>query len=82
MLDSHFGIVTEAYLIAAKSHWHGKSAELQEYEAISNDASRPAVERERSDRIVKIVSNMSFKNSNPSLSYVINKLELAAQFKE
>lgn len=82
MLDSHFGIVTEAYLIAAKSHWHGKSAELQEYEAILSDTSRPATERERADRIIKIVSNMSFRQTHPSLSYVVNKLELAAQFKQ
>lgn len=81
MLDSHFGAVTEAYLIAAKPHRHDKSAELQEYEAISNDASRQAVERERADKIVKIVSDMSFRDKNPSLSYVVNKLELAAQFK-
>lgn len=82
MLDSHFGAVTEAYLIAARSHWRDKSSEVQEYEAISNDASRPAVERERAGMIVKIVSDMSFRNSNPSLSYVVNKLELAAQFKQ
>ncbi len=81
MLDSHFGTVTEANLIAVKSHFHDRSAELQEYEAISKDASRPAPERERADKIVKIVSDMSFRDKNPSLSYLVNKLELAAQFK-
>jgi hypothetical protein len=74
--------MTEAYLIAAKSYWLGKSAELQEYEVILSDASRSSAERERADKIVKIVSEMSFKNNNSSLSYVVNKLELAAQFKQ
>ena len=41
-----------------------------------------AVARDRADKIVKIVSEMSFKNNNSSLSYVVNKLELAAQFKQ
>ncbi len=82
MLDSHFGAVTEAFLIAAKLHWHDKPAELQEYEAISMDTSRPTVERERAGKIVKIVSHMSFQSKNPSLPYVVNKLELAAQFKQ
>lgn len=82
LLDSHFGTVIEAYLIAAKSYWHGKSAELQDHEAILNDASQPAPRRERADKIIKIVSSMSFGNKNPSLSHVVNKLELAAQFKE
>lgn len=81
MFDSHFGVVIEAYLIAARSHSHDGSTELQEYEAISKDNSRPTVERERADKIVKIVSDMFFQDRNPSLSYVVNKLELAAQFK-
>lgn len=82
MLASHFGMVMEAYLIAAKSDWHGKSAALQEYEATLSDTSQPASQRERADKIIEIVNSMSFENKNPSLSYVVNKLELAAQFKE
>lgn len=82
MLDSHFGVVTEAYLISAKSHRHDQSEELQDYEAISNDGSRAESERVRANKIVQIVRGMSARERSPSLSYVVNKLELAAQFKQ
>lgn len=81
MLNSHFGAVTEAHLIAAKSDPYNKSEELEEYKRISADGSRTEAERERADRIVRIVTEMSIHERNPSLSYLVNKLELAAQFK-
>jgi hypothetical protein len=82
LLDTHFGAVTEAYLIAAKLQWRGNSEELQEYVKIKDDGSRSEQERERADKIVNIVSHISSRDEQPSLSYVVNKLEIAAQFKE
>jgi hypothetical protein len=68
-------------LIAAKSHWHDKTDEFHEYEKIANDGSRPDSEKERANKIVRIVSDMAMRDRNPPLLYIVNKLELAAQFK-
>lgn len=81
MLNSHFGAVTEAYLIAAKSDRYDSPEALQEYEAILKDESISDTERERAGKIVKIVNDMFVRDSSPSLNNVVNKLELAAQFK-
>lgn len=80
MLESHFGVVTEAYLIAAKSHWNNKSDELYEYEAMAIESSRAEAERKRAKKIIKILNDISLRGSNRSLSCLVNKLELAAQF--
>lgn len=78
-LDTHGGVVTEAYLIAAKSRRHEKSEEFQEYVKIKDDNSRSIDEKQRAEKIVNIIEGFSsYDRAVPSLSYVVNKLELAA----
>lgn len=81
-LDTHFGTVTESYLIAAKAGWRGECAEVEKYKILAADESLNDEQRERADKIVKIVTDMQYRDRNPSLAYVVNNLELAAQFKQ
>jgi hypothetical protein len=80
-LKSRIGAVVEAYLIGAKCQRHEKSSEIESYEKLSTDMSVSQDDRERANHIVKFVSESSFRNRMPPLEYVVNKIELAAQFK-
>jgi hypothetical protein len=81
-LKSRIGAVVEAYLIGAKYQRHDKSAEIESYKKLSEDQSASQSDRERASLIVKIVTEHSFNDTMPSLEYVVNKIELAAQFKD
>ncbi len=81
-LDTHFGIVTESFLIAAKAGWQGECAEVDKYKAIAEDESFSTMQRERANKIVQIVTGNQFSNNLPRLAYIVSKLELAAQFEQ
>jgi hypothetical protein len=81
MLDSPSGIVIEAYLVAAKSSWQDQTDRLRDYKMAASDTALSAEARQRAGKIMSIVRQLSFVQRGPSLAYVVNKLELAAQFK-
>lgn len=82
MLDSHFIMVTAGYLIAAKADKSEKlKDELQEFIAITQDESHGAHKQERAQYLIDTVNSIRKDRQSPSLAYVVNKLELAAQFK-
>lgn len=80
MLETHFGAVIEAYLVAAKSSRFDESGGAHEYKKLSEDETRSEDERKRADKIVRLLSHMSMRDRAPPLSYVVSKLELASQF--
>ncbi len=83
MLTEHVGIVLEAHLIAAKSGRRGEKAlEYERYVARISDQTIGAEERQRADKMVKILNHMSGSDSSPSLQHVVSKIELATQFKQ
>lgn len=79
-LESHSGTVAECYLIAAKKNRRNEMPELQKYQDIINDGGVPEEMKERPNRIFRIIQEMNLRDNTPSLSYVVNKIELAAQF--
>lgn len=79
-LSSRFGIVMEAYLIEAKADHRGESPEMQHYHEILKNPSASIEDKDRAEQIIKIINAMSFGDKSPSLSYIVNKIELAAQF--
>jgi hypothetical protein len=81
MLASPVGTVIEAYLVAAKFSWQDQTDRLQHYKMIAHDGTSSEEARERAGKIISFVRELSFVQRSPSLSYVVNKLELAAQFK-
>ncbi|MCI5165681.1 MAG: hypothetical protein D3903_06185 [Candidatus Electrothrix sp. GM3_4] len=79
-LGSHTGIIVEAYLISGKTY-HDESKEFLEYQAAVKDSKLEQKERIRSEKVVKIVKEISWKGRAVSVSNLVEKLELAAQFK-
>jgi hypothetical protein len=76
MLQTDAGITIEAYLIKCKIHLR-VSKELEEYKAAKQNNDLEQSERERAERLLDFIK---FIKTDP-LSHVVNKLELAAQFK-
>ncbi|WP_417911829.1 KAP family P-loop NTPase fold protein [Candidatus Electronema sp. TJ] len=81
MLASPAGTLIEAYLIAAKFSWQDQTDPLREYKLAAQDRESSEETRQRAARIISIVRQLSFVRRSPSLSYIVNKLELAARFK-
>jgi hypothetical protein len=81
-LKSRIGAVVEAYLIGAKYQSNRVSKEIDSYKQVAADESASQEDRERANHIIKLISDHSFYDSMPSTEYVVNKIELAAQFKE
>ena len=79
-LYTHPGKLIESYLIAAKSGWRNETPDLKYYTELLSDKSAGEKERERADIIIKIVSEISMHDKIPQFDYLINKIELAAQF--
>jgi len=79
-LDSHSGKVVEAFLIAAKSKTdefmdvNNKLKTIIENDTISDKR------RDRAKNLIGILNDRS--NKFPSLQFIVNRIELAAQFKE
>ncbi|WPD20852.1 MAG: P-loop NTPase fold protein [Candidatus Electrothrix scaldis] len=76
MLLSDVGINIEAYLIMFKSILQ-RSEELEAYKAVYKNEELEDAQRERAERLLHFVTYIR----NYSLSDVVKKLELAAQFK-
>jgi hypothetical protein len=81
-LNDRMGITIEAYLVGARPRSHDETPEIESYKSISKDESKTKEERQRADQVIKIVTDASFYDKMPSLAYVTNKIELAAQFKD
>lgn len=81
-IKSRTGTIIEAYLIGVKYHRHEKATEIESYEKLSTNESVSPEDRERARTIVKFVSESSLHDRMPPLEYVVNKIELAAQFKD
>lgn len=79
-LKSHSGTVAECYIISAKRNRRDEMPELQKYRHIIDDANVPDEQKERPNRIFAMINEMDVRDKTPSLSYVVNKIELAAQF--
>ena len=54
--------------------------ELQRYRDIIDDTEISDDKKERPNRIMEIINEMDVRDKAPSLNYVVNKIELAAQF--
>jgi hypothetical protein len=80
-LSSHLGTVAEVYLIMVKSTSSENNPEIRRYDEIRKNPSAAQAEKERAELIMKLISELSLRNEMPSLSYIVNKIELAAQFK-
>ena len=81
MLEKHFGAVTEAYLLAAKSsRFGGENEEFATYKEAATNEALSEEERRRASRIVEIASQMILRDRIPNLNYLVDKLELAARF--
>ena len=80
-LNSRIGITIEANLVGARPRSHNEPPEIEHYNKVSKDASKTDEERQRADQVIKIVTDASFYDKMPSLAYVVNKIELAAQFR-
>ncbi len=80
-LNSRIGSVIEAYLIGARYRDYEESPEIKHYREISKSPTTNKEDKERADLIIRVTSERSFHDKMPSLAYVVNKIELAAQFK-
>lgn len=80
-LNERIGMTIEAYLIGAKYQGREKSSEMDYYRKVSEDQAATKENRERASWILKVVGDHSMNDTMPSLEYVVNKIELAAQFK-
>ena len=80
-LEGKFGILSEAYLLAAKGDGFGSSYyELNDVRSDSkNENIQPNI-RDRASRIVTIVDQMITRDKKPPLDYVVSRLELASGF--
>jgi fructose-1,6-bisphosphatase len=79
LLNEHFGIVIEAYLVLAKCSYHEDPAEVRECIAIIEDSDSSTETIERASKLLKIVKEIQIRH-RPQLQYVVSKLELASQF--
>jgi hypothetical protein len=80
-LNGRIGMTIEAYLIGAKHRTSEKSSEMDHYRKVSEDQAATKENRERASWILKIVGEHSMHDTMPSLNPVVNRIELAAQFK-
>lgn len=79
LLNEHFGIIIEAFLILAKSSYYEDPVEMKEYLAIAGDSGSSTEARERASKLLAIIKEIQILN-RPQLQYVVSRLELAAQF--
>lgn len=79
-LEKHIGSLIESYLIAAKQNSGEDVPELKKYREMAGNKDIEEKEKERADKIVKIVDSMW--QQRPSLKYAVSKIELAAQFNQ
>lgn len=79
-LKSHVGTVTESYLIASNRNGRDNMPEYQNYRDIVNNQEIDEDQKEIPRKILSIIDELEMRNMMPQLSYVINKIELAAQF--
>lgn len=79
-LHSHHGAVAETYLLLSKGRRHEDGPELLAYHEIAKDETKPQELRDRAAKITEIARGLTFRDRRPPLNYVVNKLELAAQF--
>jgi hypothetical protein len=79
LLNQHFGIVIEAFLILAKSSYHEDPTEMREYIATVEDSDSSTEVIERATKLLSIIKGIQVQN-RPQLQYVVSKLELASQF--
>jgi hypothetical protein len=81
LLNERYGIVIEAYLIASKAWRHDTTPDLEHYKKILENPSENEPKKERANQLLDIIKDMRIRDAYPSLEYVVNKIELAAQFK-
>ena len=79
-LESNLGGLMECYLIAVKQNGHDKILEQQKYQGMINDVETPDEMKKRAGHILAIINDYNFQDKVPLLSYIVNKIELAAQF--
>ncbi len=82
LLYSHPGKLIEAYLIAAKPGIRGEMPDREYYAKVLSDQNADVKEKERADVIIKIIDEIRMKDRIPQFDYLINKVELAAQFNQ
>ncbi len=81
-LYSHPGKLIEAYLISAKSGSRGGMPDPEYYEKVPSDQSAELKEKERAGAINKMITEIMIRDKIPRFDYLINKIELAAQFNQ
>ena len=79
-LNEHVGIMAEAYLIVAKMGDEQRAPEVDYYQKLVKDESVAAEDKARASKLLRIIKDIFDRERKPPLSYVVDKLEMAAQF--
>jgi KAP family P-loop domain len=81
-LKSRHGIITEAYLIITKTdRYTGSYSELDHYKAEADESKKGSANYEHAKEVLDMISSIQRTHyQGISLTYITDKLELAAQF--
>lgn len=80
LLSNNYGIALEAYIATCKAHSHNYEEISTKYEEIVNSASANDEDKNRAQRILKIIQDFDWNGGIGSLGYLLNKIEIASRF--
>jgi hypothetical protein len=75
-MDGHAGTVMECFFLCAKSARSDNNTELEQYRQVAADEKANDANREKANRIVSIVRDISFRPAFMSLEIVLAKIDL------
>ncbi|MGJ0428678.1 KAP family P-loop NTPase fold protein [Methylobacter sp.] len=79
-LDKHDGAVLEAYIVSCRpNYWRESDKITARYKEIVESSSAEALEKERASKILRLINSHNWPDG--SLSYLVNKIEIASRFK-
>lgn len=81
LLDSHYGMVLEAYIMTSKSYRHGNDEIIAKYKDITESPSAGDSEKQRANRILELMNHFEWHGGIGSLGYLVKKIEVASRFK-
>jgi len=80
LLSNNYGIALEAYIITCKSDRYEHGDISSQYQEIKDSESANEEDKERADRILKIIDNFDFNGGIGSLGYLLKKIEISSRF--
>jgi hypothetical protein len=81
LLDTNYGTALEAYIISSKSYRYEKSENFARYKEIIESSSTGEHEKERANKILKLIEHFEWHGGTDSLGYLVKKIEVASRFK-